>query len=160
MPHHDPATQHGADPLIIPAPTGEPTYIIHQQPPTTGALDRRYQTPPGTHLSAGPDGHPIYVVQQYDQEPRGTTPAVSPLLLNATLAVALLLGAGAALWMIASFIAALAELLQALAMVAAVLLGGAVALRLLGGGDRLRVDVQTTAGRGRRRVATRTRIRR
>lgn len=161
MPQYDPAHRQPTtpEPLIIPHPTGEPAYLIHQQP--TGAVDTRYQTPPGVHLVAGPDGRPAYILQHQEQQPMA---AVSPLLINAALGVALLLGVGAGLWMIAAFVAALAELLQALAMVAAVVIGGAIAMKILaalgGGGSRFRVDVQATAGRGRRRVHTRTRVRR
>lgn len=161
MPQYDPAHRQPTtpEPLII-HPTGEPAYLIHQQP-TAGAVDTRYQTPPGVHLVAGPDGRPAYILQHQEQQPMA---AVSPLLINAALGVALLLGVGAGLWMIAAFVAALAELLQALAMVAAVVIGGAIAMKILaalgGGGSRFRVDVQATAGRGRRRVHTRTRVRR
>ena len=139
------------------------TYVIQQGPAMPPAvvpqqLPTAYQqVPPGAQLIPGPDGQPAFFFPQ--QPERG--PLVHPLLANAAVAVALLLGVGAGCWMLASFLTALAALIKLLVMGIAVLVGGTIALKILGaGGGRVRVDVEASSGRGRRAARSRVRVRR
>ncbi len=133
----------------------QPIYLV-AQPPAAAPV---YQVPPGAQLVAGPDGRPAYL---YPTEQPQVGPTVSPLLVNLALGTVVLLGIGAACWMVAALVTALAALIKALAILALVLVGGTVAVKILSTAGRgtTRIHVQArgrarvninTRGRGRRR---------
>ena len=95
----------------------QPIYLV-AQPPAAAPV---YQVPPGAQLVAGPDGRPAYL---YPTEQPQVGPTVSPLLVNLALGTVVLLGIGAACWMVAALVTALAALIKALAILALVLVGG------------------------------------
>ncbi|MFE9341305.1 hypothetical protein [Streptomyces sp. NPDC007063] len=112
---------------------------------------------PGAQLIPGPQGQPAY---WYPQHPApAPRQGADPRLLNLALIVGIVLAVCFGLWLAAAFIAALAELVKAVALLLLVAVGGYAALKVLAGG-RLRVDVESTTGRGRRRHHTRVRVRR
>jgi hypothetical protein len=134
---------------VVPLPQGTVVY-----PPTAG-LD-------GVVMMPGSDGHPV---AYYTPPPAPTPqPYVSPLLVKAALAAFILGVAGVGLYFLA---AALVQLVQALVVLAAVVLGGFVLIKLFSSGPgpgagspvnvqakgRAKVQVHTGHGhnRGRRR---------
>lgn len=115
---------------------------------------------PGAQLIPGPQGQPAYWYPTQNPAPAPRPHGgVDPRLLNLALAVFIVLALCVGLWFAAAFIAALAELVKAVALLLLVAVGGYAALKVLAGG-RLRVDVESTTGRGRRRHHTRVRVRR
>ncbi|MEV2255895.1 hypothetical protein AB0I94_35965 [Streptomyces sp. NPDC050147] len=134
---------------VVPLPQNTVVY-----PPTAG-ID-------GVVMVPGPNGqHVAYYTPPPAPAP---DPLVSPLLVKVALGTVIVAGAAVALYFIGQFILALAAFLKALAILAAVLLGGVVLIMLFsgssGGGNinvqargRSRVQIHTGRGhnRGRRR---------
>ncbi|MFI0915298.1 hypothetical protein [Streptomyces abikoensis] len=143
------------DPLVIHSGDHTTAYTVFPlaPPPPHGALDP-YHLPPGMQLVPGPDGRPAYVMN-----PEPARPALSPVLVNVALGVAILLGIGAACWLIAAVLTALAALLQAAAMLLLVLIGGTVVLKALGTSNRNAGTHVEVHARGRARVNVNTRPR-
>lgn len=146
------------EPFVIRSADGREAFAVQQNGEQQLVPYRPYEPQPGARLEAGHDGRPAYIYAQAPQEP--ARPVAHPWLVNAALGTVVAIGVGVALWFASAFVAALASLIQALAMILAVLVGGAVALKILGGGRRrVDVDVEAVSGRGRRKVRTRTRVR-
>ncbi|MFF2927170.1 hypothetical protein ACFVTP_33000 [Streptomyces celluloflavus] len=150
MPRYPDPPNASRDPFVIRAADESEAYTIYPAPaPAQHATIDPYRTPPGMQLVDG-DGQPAYALL-----PEPAQRGADPRLVNAALAVAVLLGIGAACWMAAAFITALAALLQTVALIIAIVFGSALALKFLAGtGSATHIDVKA-GGRARVHINTR-----